>query len=88
VRLSADGTGQRWALAVGHAPTGQGHVVSFVRLTRDADRDEVTLPPGAPSGFWVADDGVWVAAAVGGYTHVRLTAQSATWLHPLRPVTE
>jgi hypothetical protein len=75
-----------WALAIGHAPTGLGHVVSFVRMARAAGRDEVTLPPDASSGFWVAEDGLWVAAAAGRYTHVRLTAQSATLLYPLLPV--
>jgi hypothetical protein len=77
---------QRWALAVGHAPAGRGHLVSFVRLTREGDHDQLVLPPEAPSGFWVADDGLWVAAAAGRYTHVRLIAQSATLLHPLRPI--
>jgi hypothetical protein len=87
---SAGGDGQRWALAVGHAPTGRGHLVSFVRLTREGghDHDQLMLPPEAPSGFWVADDGLWVAAAAGRYTHVRLIAQSATLLHPLRPIAE
>ena len=46
----------------------------------------LVLPPEAPSGFWVADDGLWVAAAIGSYTHVRLTAQSAALLYPLRQV--
>jgi hypothetical protein len=51
-------------------------------------RDQIMLPPEALSGFWVADDGLWVAAAIGSYTHVRLTAQSAVLLYPLRPVTQ
>jgi hypothetical protein len=72
---------------MGHAPTGLGHVVSFVRMAREAGHDQIMLPPEAPSGFWVADDGLWVAAAVGSYTHVRLRAQSAVLLYPLRPVT-
>jgi hypothetical protein len=86
--LGSAGDSQCWALAMGHAPTGLSHVVSFVRLACGAGRDQVMLPPEALSGFWVADDGLWVAAAIGSYTHVRLTAQSAALLYPLRPVTE
>jgi hypothetical protein len=63
-------------------------VVSFACPGRQAGSDQVTIPPGAPSGFWVADDGLWAAAAIGSYTHVRLTAQSANVLHPLRLVAE
>jgi hypothetical protein len=85
--LGSGGGIQCWALAIGHAPTGAGHVVSFACPAREAGRDRATIPPGARSGFWVADDGLWVAAAAGSYTHVRLTAQSATLLHPLCPVT-
>ena len=84
---TSDGEGQGWALAVGHAPTGLGHVVSFVRITSEAGRDRVTLPPGALSGFWLADGGLWVAAAAGSYTHVRLTTQSTSLFHPLQSIT-
>jgi hypothetical protein len=86
--LSPVGDGQCWALAMGHAPAGLGHVVSFIRLAREGGPDQITLPPDAPSGFWVADDGLWVAAAIGRYTHVRLRAQSEVLLYPLRPVIE
>ena len=86
--LGQAGDSQCWALAMGHAPTGFSHVVSFVRLACGAGRDRMMLPPEALSGFWVADDGLWVAAAIGSYTHVRLTAQSAVMLYPLRPVAE
>jgi hypothetical protein len=51
-----DGGDQCWALALGHAPSGLGHVVSFVRMARAAGRDQVTLPPDARSGFWVAKE--------------------------------
>jgi hypothetical protein len=84
--LRPAGDSQCWALAMGHAPTGLSHVVSFVRLACGAGRDQVMLPPETLSGFWVADDGLWVAAAIGSYTHVRLTAQSAALLYPLRQV--
>lgn len=79
---------QCWALAVGHVPAGLSHVVSFARRTPTAPRDRMTLPPQAPSGLWTVHDGLWVATATGCYTHVRLTAQSTTLLHPLTPVTE
>jgi hypothetical protein len=53
-----------------------------------------TIPP-APSGgsravegLWVARDGLWVAAAMGHYSVVRLTVQSTTQLQRLRPVPE
>jgi len=79
---------QCWALAVGHAPAGLSHVVSFARPTPTALRDRMTLPPQAPSGFWVVHNGLWAAAATGCYTHARLTAQTTTLLHLLSPVTE
>src|ERR1700753_1835488 len=37
--LSPDGDDQGWALAIGHAPAGLGHVVSFVRMTSETGRD-------------------------------------------------
>jgi hypothetical protein len=46
----------------------------------------MTLPPEAPTGFWLVHDGLWAAAAVGCYTHVRLTARSAVIVHPLYAV--
>jgi hypothetical protein len=84
--LGPAGDGQCWALAMGRAPAGLSHVVSFVRLACGAGRDQTMLPPETLSGFWVADDGLWVAAAIGSYTHVRLTARSAALLYPLCPV--
>jgi hypothetical protein len=80
------GDAECWALAIGHAPAGHGHVVSFIRSADEAHLSQLTLPPEALSGFWMSDSGVWVAAAVGRYTHVRLIAQGATLLHPLHPV--
>jgi hypothetical protein len=86
--LNPDGEIRCWALAVGHAPAGAGHVVSFACPAREGGRNRATVPPGTLSGFWVADNGLWAAAAIGSFTHVRLTAQSATLLHPLHPVAE
>jgi hypothetical protein len=81
-----DGESQCWALAIGRAPAGRGHVISFAHRTRVARRDRMMLPLEARCGFWVTHNGLWAAAATGCYTHARLTAQSATWLHPLRLV--
>jgi hypothetical protein len=83
-----DGHSQCWALAIGHAPAGPGHVVSFACRTPAAPRDRMTLPPQALSGLWIVHNGLWAAAATGCYTHIRLTAQSTTRLHPLHPVTK
>ncbi|MGH3297534.1 MAG: hypothetical protein ACRDP7_37645, partial [Trebonia sp.] len=78
-----------WALAIGHASAGPGHAVSFVRPTTPPGRhDQGTQPPEGLCGLRVTDDGLWIAAAVGRYTHVRLTAPSGTLLHPLYPVAE
>jgi hypothetical protein len=82
-----DGGGQCWALAIGHAPAGRSHVVSFDRRAREGDHDRMTLPPEALCGLWVTHNGLWAAAATGRYTHARLTVQSAIWLSPLRLVT-
>lgn len=38
--------------------------------------------------LWVARDGLWVAAAAGHYSLVRLTTQSSTQLQRLHPVPE
>ena len=83
-----EGGSQCWALAMGRAPAGRGHVVSFIHRNRAAGRDRMTLPPEALCGFWVTHNGLWAAAATGCYTHARLTAQSAIWLHPLALVTQ
>jgi hypothetical protein len=67
---------QGWALAIGHAPAGLGHVVSFGRWAGGARLEGMTLTSEARSGLWVVNNGLWVAAATGYYTHVRLTARS------------
>lgn len=86
--LGPDGDTQYWSLAIGHAPAGLGHAVSFVDPAREAGLHQGPHPREALSGLRVADDGLWVAAAIGSYTHVRLTAQSVALLHPLRRVAE
>lgn len=85
--LDPDGNTQRWALAIGHMPVGLGHAVSFQGPARETTPGWGTQPCEALSGLRVADDGLWVAAAVGGYTHVRLTARSLNLLYPLDQVT-
>jgi hypothetical protein len=63
-----------WALAIGHAPSAVGQpAVTFIRRT---GRDRLTLPQKV-DGLWLVQDGLWVAAATGHYTHVRLAARSA-----------
>ena len=44
--------------------------------------------PRAVEGLWVARDGLWVAAAAGHYSLVRLTTQSTTHLQRLQPMPE
>jgi hypothetical protein len=79
---SADGSSQCWALAIGHAPPGRGHVISFSQPARPGG-DRMTLPLEAQCGFWITHNGLWAAAATGCYAQARLTAQSATYLYPL-----
>ena len=83
--LGLDGDNQCWALAIGHVPTGTGYAVSFEEAPQEAGCDRGT---GTMVGLRLTDVGHWVAAAVGSYTHVRLTAQSTAVLHPLQRVTE
>jgi hypothetical protein len=78
--------GQCWALAVGHAPTGRGHIVSFAPRTLGFHRSRVTMPFESSSGLWITHRGLWVAA-IGCYTHVRLTAHPQILLRPLTAVT-
>src|SRR5271167_316343 len=42
--LGPGGDSQCWALAIGHAPTGAGHVVSFACPAGEAGRDRATIP--------------------------------------------
>jgi hypothetical protein len=88
-RSRAPRTGrQRWALAIGHVPAGDGQpAVTFVRRTRNARRGRTAVPADAVDGLWVAHDGLWVAAATGHYTLVRLATHSTARVKRLRPVT-
>jgi hypothetical protein len=78
------GGGRRWwALAIGHAPPAADQpAVTFIRWT---GRGRLKLPPQAVDGLWLLQDGLWVAAAIGHYTHVRLTAKSTTRVRRLQP---
>ena len=72
----SEGSRQCWALAIGHAPAEPDQpTVTFSRRTRGS---RSALPRETVDGLWVAHDGLWVAATTGRYTHVRLTARSAT----------
>jgi hypothetical protein len=83
-----DGKRQWWALAIGHAAAGLSQVVSFGRRASGRRIERMTLPSEAPSGLWMVHDGLWIAAAIGRYTHVRLTAQSTEHIQALDLVTE
>jgi hypothetical protein len=83
-----DGKRQWWALAIGHASPRLSHVVSFGRHASGRRIERMTLPSEAPSGLWMVLEGLWIAAAVGRYTHVRLTAQSTERIQPLELVAE
>lgn len=78
------GGGRRWwALAIGHAPPAADQpVVTFIRRT---GRGRLKPPPQTVDGLWLVQDGLWVAAATGHYTHVRLTARSTTRVRRLQP---
>jgi hypothetical protein len=60
-RRRADGSRQRWALAIGHASTSDGQLT--VTFTRRARR--TTIHPATA-------DGLWVAAVTGHYTAAHL----------------
>jgi hypothetical protein len=74
---------QCWALAIGRIPAGRGHVVSFAPWAIGAGRRRITMPFESSSGLWITHRGLWVAAVMGCYTHVRLTAQPEILLRPL-----
>jgi hypothetical protein len=80
-----------WALAIGHVPAeaGQPSVTFTCRGSgiRQGRRPAAALPR-AVEGLWVARDGLWIAAAAGHYSLVRLTAQATTRLQRLQSVPE
>jgi len=75
-RRRADGTRQRWALAIGHACTPDGPLT--VTFTRRARR--TTIHPATV-------DGLWVAAVTGHYTAARCHTPAAASARQLMPVT-
>jgi hypothetical protein len=75
-RRSADGTQQRWALAIGHADTTDGPLT--VTFTSRAHR--TTIHPATV-------DGLWVAAITGHYTAVLCHTPAAVSALQLMPVT-
>jgi hypothetical protein len=90
---TGDPAGDRrwWALAIGHVPAEAGQPsVTFTRARgalRPGRRPSAALPRPV-EGLWIARDGLWVAAAAGHYSLVRLTTHSSTRLQRLRPVPE
>jgi len=80
-----DGRVCHWALAIGRLPTGLSHTLSFVSSD---GRDEAALVPDGLTGLRITDAGLWVATAVGRYSHVRLTVQTAALQYPLLPADE
>jgi hypothetical protein len=80
-----------WALAIGHVPAEAGQPsVTFTRRRSGIPhgrRPSAALPRPV-EGLWVARDGLWVAAAAGRYSLVRLTARSTTHLQRLQSVPE
>jgi hypothetical protein len=75
-RRSADGTQQRWALAIGHAYTPDGPLT--VTFTRRAHR--ATIHP-------ITVGGLWVAAATGHKTAACRHTPAAASALQLMPVT-
>jgi hypothetical protein len=73
---SADGTQQRWALAIGHADTTDGPLT--VTFTSRAHR--TTIHPATV-------DGLWVAAITGHYTTARCDTPGRASALQLMPVT-
>jgi hypothetical protein len=72
------GDGQWWALAIGHVPAGAGQPdITFSRGQFGGRLGRAAFPD-VVDGLWVVHDGLWVAAASGRYTTVRLAVRSAT----------
>ena len=75
-RRSADGTQQRWALAIGHASTLDGPLtVTFTRRARHTTIHPATV------------DGLWVAAVTGHYTTAHCHTPGGASALQLMPVT-
>ena len=75
-RRRADGTRQRWALAIGHAPPPDGPLtVTFTHRARRTTIHPATM------------DGLWVAAATGHYTTASCHTPAAASALQLMPVT-
>jgi hypothetical protein len=80
-----------WALAIGHVPADAGQPSVTFTHARGAirrGRSPFAALPRAVEGLWVTRDGLWVAAAAGHYSLVRLTTHSSTRLQRLHLVPE
>lgn len=70
-----------WALAIGHVPADAGRpTATFICGTHQAPGNKAALSLHAVDGLWMVYDGMWVAAVIGHYTHIQLTARSETRL--------
>jgi hypothetical protein len=83
---SGDGKPQWWALAIGHAPGGVLRAVSFIDASCSPRRERGAYPWDAVSWLSVAEDGLWIAATAGHYTHVRLATECADLRYKLHQV--
>ena len=61
-------------------------MVTFTRRVRRGEGGHALPPPDTVDGLRIAHNGLWVAAASGGYALVRLSAESATCVQRLHPV--
>lgn len=96
---SPDGSTQCWALAIGHVPAGTGYTVSFEAASFELSFEGLSFTDptqhtwhdqrtDARIGLRLTQDGLWLATAIGHYSHVRLTTRSTALRYPLCVVAE
>jgi hypothetical protein len=84
-----DGSTQWWALAIGHMTASPGQpTATFFCRTHLAPKSKDALILDATDGLWAVYDGMWIAAAVGHYTHIQLATRSQSLVQQLRPVSD
>jgi hypothetical protein len=72
-----------WALALGRLPAEESCTVTFV--SPGGPQTPALLPDGM-LGRQARKNGLWVATAIGSYSHVRLILGSGTRQYPLLPI--
>jgi hypothetical protein len=77
-----DGAASSWALALGRLPAEDSYAVTFV--SAGGLQTPALLPDGILGGQ-TRRNGLWMAAAVGRYSHVRLILRSGARQYPLTP---